>query len=222
MGTILKNELDGLRRKLLSVGALVEQNVDRAIVAIERKDENLARLIIDGDSEIDSKEVEVEEDCLKVLALHQPVATDLRIVIATLKINNDLERVGDLATNIAHRAIYLAQKNPVPIPFEYERMAGNVRKMLKESLDAFVTLDLPLARQVCELDEEVDQANREMYNQVYYGIKSNPELVEQLVHYLSVSRNLERIGDYATNIAEDVIYMIEGKIVRHGSREGLF
>ncbi len=222
MGAILKSELDALRRKLLSVGALVEQNVDRAIVAIARRDETLAKLIIDGDNEIDSKEVEVEEDCLKVLALHQPVATDLRIVIATLKINNDLERVGDLATNIAHRAIYLAQKNPVPIPFDYEKMASLVRRMLKESLDSFVTLDVAMARQVCELDDAVDSTNREMYNKVYYGIKSNPEMVEQLVHYLSVSRNLERIGDYATNIAEDVIYMIDGRIVRHASREGLF
>lgn len=215
MAVLLHNELDMLKRKLLALSSSVEQSVNLAVKAVADRDANLAKKVITGDEEIDLKEVEVEEDCLKILALHQPVAIDLRVVIATLKINNDLERIGDLASNIAHRAIYLTQRKPVEIPFDYGKMTEGVRTMLREALNAFILLDSTLAHHVCSSDDEVDALNRQMYNQVYYAIQSSPDLVEPMIHYLSICRNLERIADYATNIAEDVIYMIEGRIVRH-------
>lgn len=215
MSVLLQNELDVLKRKLLNLSSTVEKSVELAVRAVIERDAELAKEVVKGDHAIDLKEVEVEEDCLKILALHQPVAIDLRLVIAVLKINNDLERIGDLASNIAHRAIYLTQKKPIAIPFDYQKMVSTTRTMLRNALDAFIKLDTSLAHQVCSMDEEVDNVNREMYNKVFYEIKNNPNLVEPLIHYLSISRNLERIADYATNIAEDVIYMIDGKIIRH-------
>ncbi len=216
MSLHLERELDQVKKKLLVLSSLVEQNLSRAVKALSDRNEHLAQTVQEGDREVDLKEVEVEEDCLKILALYQPVAIDLRIVIAILKINNDLERIGDLACNIARRARYLCRQAPMEIPFDYNLLVDKVKGMLSSSLEAFVQMDLKLANLVLESDDEVDEINREAYNLVYYGIRENPNMVEAYIHYLTVSRNLERIADYATNIAEDVIYMIEGKIIRHG------
>jgi len=149
------------------------------------------------------------------LALYQPVAIDLRFIITALKINNDLERIGDLAVNIAERAEFLAGQKPVDVPFDFDAMADKTQSMLSQSLDALVDMDCNLAYQVCAADDEVDAINRQMYDQVKQSIRNNPEQVDSLIHLLSVSRHLERVADHATNIAEDVIYMVEGKIVRH-------
>ena len=215
MARHLESELDSLKRKLLALSAIVEENVGRAVKALAKRDERLARELVDSDREIDLIEVDLEEDCLKILALHQPVAMDLRIVIAALKINNDLERIGDLAVNIAERANQLSKLRPVDIPFDFEDMAKKTRAMLRQSLDSLIDMDVDAAHQVCHLDDEVDSINREMYGRVFEGIRKTPEDVEAYIQYLSASRHLERIADYATNIAEDVIYMIEGDIVRH-------
>ena len=216
MSMHLERELENLKKKLLNLSSLVEQNLSKAVRALSERRETLALEVQAGDKIIDLKEVEVEEDCLKILALHQPVAIDLRFVIATLKINNDLERIGDLAMNIARRARYLCRQKPLEIPFDYNTLVDSTKAMLSNSLDALVQMDIKLAQSVLEADDEVDALNREAYNHVFYGIKNNPELVEPLIHYLNISKNLERIADYATNIAEDVIYMVEGRIVRHG------
>jgi phosphate transport system protein len=221
MSAHLVTELEQLKRKLLYLGSLAEQSVRKGGLALKSLDAQLAREVIMMDHQVDLKEVEIEEDCLKILALHQPVANDLRLVISVLKINNDLERIGDLGVNIAERVIYLSKKPPVPIPFDFENMWQAALDMVKRSLDAMVRQDIQLAKEVCNDDDAVDAINKAMYSKVYEGIKNSPEHVESLIHYLSVSRHLERVADYATNICEDVIYMIEGRIVRHQPEEYL-
>ncbi|MEQ1665884.1 MAG: phosphate signaling complex protein PhoU [Bdellovibrionales bacterium] len=221
MSAHLISELENMKRKLLYLGALAEQSVRKGGVALKSLNKDLAQEVIQMDHHIDLTEVEIEEDCLKILALHQPVANDLRLVVAALKITNDLERIGDLGVNIAERAIYLCQKAPVPIPFDFEQMWQLALDMVKRSLDALVRQDIHLAKKVCEDDDAVDNINKAMYKKVYEGIHKNPDQVESYIHYLSVSRHLERVADYATNICEDVIYMIEGKIVRHHPEEYL-
>jgi len=219
MAIHMLRELDRLKRRVLSLSALVEESLRKAVVALEDRDAVLARRIIESDYEIDQMEVEVEEDCLKLLALYQPVAIDLRFIIATIKINSDLERIGDLAVNIAERAEYLATHAAVDIPFDFAGMADKARAMVRRALDALVNMDARLARQVCAADDEVDAMNREMYDKVKDAMRKHPEWIDQLVHILSTSRHLERVADHATNISEDVIYMIEGEIVRHRTED---
>ena len=202
---------------MLSLGAMVEESVRLAVKALETRDTDLAQKIIDADHKIDEEEVEVEEECLKILALHQPVAVDLRIISAIIKINNDLERVGDEAVNIAERVITLAKQSPANIHIDYNLMAEKSESMLKRSLDAIVNLDEDLAYKVCLDDDEVDEMNRSIYDQVKLAIKGEPDRVESLISLLLVSRHLERIADHATNIAEEVIYIIGGVIHRHNS-----
>jgi phosphate transport system protein len=219
MAQHLQREIEKLKKEILSLGAVVEASVQMAVRSIEERDSGLARKVIDSDVEIDHAEVNLEEDCLKILALHQPVAIDLRFIIAVLKINNDLERIGDLAVNIAERVGFLILKPGVKIPYDLQGLAEKSRWMLRNSLDSLVKLDTALARQVCATDDEVDAINRDMYNLVENAIRANPEHIDSLIPYLSVSRYLERIADHATNIAEDVIYMVEGVIARHRPEE---
>ncbi len=215
----LQREIENLKKKLLSLGARIETSVRDATLSIEKRDSEIAKKIIDDDINIDHTEVEIEEDCLKILALHQPVAIDLRFIVAVLKINNDLERIGDLAVNIAERAIFLATKPKIDISSDLLDMAHNAQSMLKESLDSLVNHDAKLAHKVCASDDIVDQMNRQMYLKVQEAIVKNPEQISSLIHLLSASRHLERIADHTTNIAEDVIYMIEGQIIRHKTEE---
>ena len=211
----LQREVDNLKKRILSLGAMVEERVRMAIEAIQTRDGDLAIKIIDADREIDRIEVEVEEECLKILALHQPVAIDLRFLTAVIKINNDLERIGDEAVNIAERVANIAKRPPVKVSFDYSLMAEKTQAMLERSLDALVNMDSDLAFKVCLLDEEVDSIKGEIYDKVKEAIQREPEQVGYLINLLLVSRHLERIADHATNIAEEVMYMIEGEIHRH-------
>ena len=211
----LQRDIENLKKKILSLGARVEMAVHEAIRSIQMRDEALARRIIDEDILIDQTEVEVEEECLKILALHQPVAIDLRFIVAVLKINNDLERIGDLAVNIAERSSFLTGQPQVDVPFDFAQMSENTEAMLNKSLDALVNMSSSLAHEVCMSDDAIDNMNRQMYLKVQEAILKHPRHITSLIHLLSVSRHLERIADHATNIAEDVIYMIEGQIVRH-------
>ncbi|MFP4191238.1 MAG: phosphate signaling complex protein PhoU [Candidatus Hydrogenedentota bacterium] len=211
----LRNALEHLKKKLLTLSAIVEESVQKAVRAMRERNPELAQQVIDGDIEIDRMEVDVEEECQKILALHQPVAHDLRLIIAVLKINNDLERIGDLAVNIAERSLFFSHYERIDAPFDFPGMSAKVQEMLRKSLDALVNQDARIAYQVCTMDDEVDAINMGMYYQVQQGIQERPEDMEALIHLLSVSRHLERMGDLATNIAEDVIYMIRGEIVRH-------
>ncbi len=215
----LRREVDRLKRKLLALSAYVEESVQRAVRSVSDRDEKLAQRVIDTDQEIDDMEVDVEEDCLKTLALYQPVAKDLRLIIAVLKINNDLERIGDLAVNIAERAISLAHKPRIESPYDYATMADKVQKMLQKALDALVNADSALAREVLAGDDEIDEINRLMYVKINERIQKSPADSDTLIQMLAISRNLERIADHTSNIAEDVIYMTEGAIVRHGGRQ---
>ena len=215
MSFLLQKEIEHLKKKILSLSTYVEENLQRAVKSLETRDAALANKAIEADKMIDHMEIDVEEDCLKILALHQPVAVDLRYLVATLKLNSDLERIGDLAVNIAERAAYLATQPKLDLPFDFSDMAKKAQIMVTKSLNALVNIDAPLAREVLTMDDAVDAINREMYEKISRGIQEHPEELNVLIHMLSVSRNLERIADHATNIAEDVVYMIEGSIVRH-------
>lgn len=215
MPLILQKEIEKLKVMLSSLSALVEENVYMSAKAVENRDSNIAEGVIESDSKVDKIEVEIEEECLKVLALYQPVAVDLRFIVAILKINNDLERISDLAGNIAEKAIFLSNQPKINIPFDLPKMAKNVQQMLKYSIDSLLNIDIKTAREVCLIDNEVDEINRKMYENLQEKINNHPEQFGCMLHYIIVCRNLERIADHATNIAEDVIYMIEGEIVRH-------
>ena len=211
----LQRELLMLEKSILRECADVEKSLSMATRAVIDRDAELAKQVIDSDVEIDNMEVATEEECLKILALYQPVAVDLRFIVAMLKINNDLERIGDLAVNIAERALYLAGKPNYPSQFDFESMARIVSEMLKNSVDSLVEMNTEQASGVCEQDDVVDQMNKAMYKLVKDLIEDGHEDANMLIHLLSISRHLERIADHATNIAEDVIYMIKGNIVRH-------
>jgi len=211
----LRKEIDRLKKELLSLGSIVENNLEEAVSALIEREPEKAADVMSRDSKVDLKEVEIEEECLKVLALHQPVAIDLRLIISIMKINDNLERIGDLATNIAERAAFLSTRSECEISMDFAKMSGKVTSMLSRALDSLVKEDPQMAWEVCGDDDEVDNMNRNMYIAVQEGIRKDPDMMEEIIHMLSVSRHLERIGDLATNIAEDVIYMIEGRIVRH-------
>ena len=215
----LFREIENLKKEILTLGAMAESAVREAVAAIDNRDEDAAQAVIANDTKLDEMEVQIEEDCLKTLALHQPVAIDLRFIVAVLKINNDLERVGDLAVNVAERAAFLATQPPLDAFFDLPAMGNKAQEMLKKSLDALVHLSAQMAYEVLAADDEVDAMNRRMYQIVQAGIVAHPDQTESLIHMLSVSRHIERIADHATNIAEDVIYMIEGVIVRHKAED---
>lgn len=215
MAIHLLRDLDHLKRLLLSVGALVEEATDKSIAALVERRATLAEEVQHGDDRIDRKEVEVEEECLKVLALHQPVAADLRFIVAMLKVNNDLERMGDLAVSVAERASYLASQPPLSVRLDFTTMGDLVRGMVRDALDAVVRMDADLARAVWSRDDEVDAAHRRIFEQIEHLMQADPSTVERALHTLSASRSLERIADLATNIAEDVLFMVLGEVVRH-------
>lgn len=215
MRVLFQREIDKLKKLILEMSASVEQALIDAVTAIERRDPGLARSVVDHESQTNAREVDIEEECLKILALHQPVAADLRYLVAVLKINNDLERIGDLAVHIAQGALQLGEMPPVAVPEHLGVMAARAQGMLKKVLDAFVSLDLAAAREIRVEDAVLDALNREMVLRLKGEIMRRPEALEPLLKLMHVARHLERIGDHATNIAEDLVYLIEGRIVRH-------
>ena len=213
----LHREIEILKGKTLSLAARVEDALRNAIRAVRERDSALAAKVIDGDEVIDQLEVTIEEDCLKALALYQPVAVDLRFIVMVIKVNNELERIGDLATDVAERAQFLAERDPVQLPPILLAMTQKTQAMVKKALDALVNLDPELAREVRESDDEVDDLHGRMFTLVQGAMRDEPDRIETLMPLLSISRYLERVADHATNIAEDVIYSVEGEIVRHRS-----
>ncbi len=212
----LERELAALRRRILSLGAFVEDAIAKAVQAMVRNDLRLAEQVIENDAELDRAEVEIEEECLKLLALYQPVAIDLRFIVAVLKMNNDLERMGDLAADIAKGARYVAERPAPDIPADLSTMASKVRSMVKRSLDALVRLDTTLAQQVCAEDDEVDALRRDLRRILTALMRESPDGIDGLVALFLAVGHLERLADMATNLAEDVVYMVNGKIIRHG------
>ncbi|MBC8270943.1 MAG: phosphate signaling complex protein PhoU [Gammaproteobacteria bacterium] len=216
MSLHLQRDLDELKRDVLHLGSLVETALGNASFVLRDRRVKLAQAVYAGESEINEKEVQIEESCLKILALHQPVAIDLRFIVVVLKVNNDLERIGDLAENLTARAVYLAEREPMPEPMAIiNGMFVTTRSMLKDSLDSLVKLDVDLARKVIAQDDGVDQINRQMYDDFRQMMARDASMIEQATSWLSCSRYLERIADLATNISEDVVFMVEGEVVRH-------
>ncbi len=216
MSKHLHRDLDNLQRDLLALAGLVEGSVHKAFQALRRRDLKLAREVIQGDMQIDSEENHVDEECLKILALHQPVAVDLRRTISIMMICTDLERIADLAEEIAERAIHLATQPEFPVPGErLQRMTDLTTTMVRLSLDAFVNLSVSQAKQVLRMDDQVDRQNDEIITDLVQEMKRTPELIEAGMSLFSATRHLERIADHATSIAEDVIYLVDGEIVRH-------
>ena len=210
-------ELEKIKKQILSLGAMVEEQVRLATQAVETHDAELVQQIIKSDYDVDEMEVEIEEECLKILALHQPVAVDLRFLIAVIKINNDLERIGDQAVNIAERVDVIAKRDPSDLFFDYSSMGEKVQKMLKMSLDALVNMDYDQAYEVVMMDDEVDQIKNDAYDRIKKAMGDHPGKLGELINLLLISRHLERLADHATNIAEEVIYLIEGEIIRHAA-----
>ncbi len=217
MSLHLQREMEHLKKQLLSLCTLVEEQVEMSVRALVERDIELAVAVKNRDNEIDRREVEVEEECLKTLALHQPVAVDLRFVVAGMKMNNDLERIGDLAVNIARKAVSFARATPMEIPFDISGMWEKSRRMLRDSIQSLINRDVELARSVCVRDDEVDQMKHEIRQKAVEMMIAQPDRIPALLTLLAAARNLERIADHATNIAEDVIYMVDGSIIRHGA-----
>ena len=211
----MQRDLENLRRDLLALASLVEETILKATRALQLRDVGLAREVIASDQQIDREENLLNEECLKILALHQPVAIDLRLIASTMMITTDLERMGDLAEEIAERALSLASPPHLRVPAKLQRMTDLTTLMVRQSLDSFVNLNKEQAQAVLRMDDEVDRYNVEIIQEVMQEMRASPALIEAGLSMFSATRHLERIADHATNIAEDVIYLIEGEIVRH-------
>lgn len=214
-----QREIENLKKLILSLGAIVEEQIQRSLLALERRDSDLADEVISRDREVDSLEILIEEECLKILALYQPVAKELRFVVAVLKMNNDLERMGDLASNIARRARYLSKKEKIDLIPEFANVGDKVQLMVKKSLDALVNTDINLAHEVIAADDEVDKLTKQMLKRTINAIEKDSDKTKEYFSIRSISKNLERIADSATNIAEDVVYLCSGEIIRHQSED---
>ena len=210
----LQRDLDKVRQQVLLLGGLVRENTQQAIAYLSRQDGERRAEILDRETQINQLEVEVEEDCLKILALHQPVATDLRFVVAVLKVTNDLERMGDQAINILSRADVIASEPPLAFSFPIDQMAVIVDEMVTGSLDCLIRQNIDLAERVVAMDDELDDLHGN-FAKLREAVIAQPSSVNVAMSYATISANLERIGDLSTNIAEDVIFMTAGDIVRH-------
>ncbi len=207
-------QLDKLFEKFLALGAIVEDRIRKACEVIRTRNPETIHFVASSDYEIDQMEIDIEEECLKILALYQPVAKDLRIVIAIIKINNELERIGDYAVSIAKRVRDLSKKDIMKYQPNYEEMIATVLKMFKLALDAITYQDADIAHRIFILDDDVDKERTKHYEKVIEEIKKQPEAARYLIDCYILARHLERIADRATNIAEEVIYLVEGEIVR--------
>jgi phosphate transport system protein len=215
MSKHLERDLEALERDILDQSSRVEEMIAKACQALIERRTDIAEELAARELEIDVREVRIEEECLKILALHQPVAVDLRRTATVLKINTELERIADLAVNIAERTISLAEFPQFEIPSKLERMFVRASQMVHDALDAFVDQDVEAAREVCLRDDEVDEFNRQVIADLLDVMRTRSDLVEAALHFFSICRHVERIGDCATNIAEDVLYLVEGEIARH-------
>jgi phosphate transport system protein len=214
-----EEELQILKNRLLNMGALVEERVHDATNALIERRLDTAERIITSDQDVNDLQIEIDERCLRLLALQQPMATDLRLITAAMKINADLERIGDQAVNIAEQAVRILAHPPLKPMIDLPRMAQIAEKMTRESLDAFVRKDAKLARAILARDDEVDQLKDQVFRVLLTYMMADPGTIERALGLILVSRHLERIADHATNIAEDVIFVVEAKDVRHHHEE---
>jgi phosphate transport system protein len=209
------NDLDTLKKMILRLGSKVEKAINLAMKSLTNREPDLAGEVIEGDSQIDSLEVDVEEQCFKILAVHQPVAKDLRFILTVLKVNNELERMGDQAANIAIRSKHLSKKEPLEFTLDLEPSVKKIRDMVSESIDSLIKQDPNRARTVREMDDEINEAHHAIVEEIKEKVKKSPNTIDRAIHTLYISRYLERIGDLTKNIVEDVIFLEEGDVLRH-------
>jgi len=214
-----ETDLQALKNRLLNMGALVEERVHGAIQALMERNHEAAERIVRGDTEVNALQIEIDDRCLKLLALQQPMASDLRLITSAMKINADLERIGDQAVNIAENATKMLAFPPLKPLIDLPRMAERAERMTRDSLDAFVRRDVTLAREVLAQDDEVDGLKDTIFRVLLTYMMADPGTIERALSLILISRNLERIADHATNIAEDVIFLVEAKDVRHHHEE---
>lgn len=215
---LYEQQLGRLRSSVLEMGGLVEDQIGQAVKALVERDDDLARATIARDHTVNRFDVEIDDLCLKLLALHQPAARDLRLITTALKITTDLERIGDMAEHIAERALELTAEPPIKPYIDIPRMAKQARDMLRRSLDAFVREDVDLALDVCVSDDDIDKLHDQLFRELLLFMGEDPTTVSRAMRLLFVSKALERVGDHATNIAEMVIFMVKGRSIRHLDR----
>ncbi len=212
-----EDELQHLQQLLLRMGGIVEQQIARAIESLVERDAELAEDVIHNDREVNQLDILIDEECLKVIALHQPAASDLRFITTALKVNTDLERIGDMAVNISQRALELNEEPMLKPYIDIPRMAKEAQQMVHTSLDSFVRRDTELAREVIESDDIVDSLAHQVYRELLSYMAEDPKTISRATRILLVSKHLERIADHATNIAEMVVFMVDGKMIRHAA-----
>ena len=215
MERLFDEELINLKEKLVKMASLVEESIALAIKGLKDRKEELAREVLQREDSINLLDIEIDESCMKLLALRQPMAGDLRFITSAKKIGSDLERMGDLAVNIAERALDLLKLPALKPLIDIPRMAASVQNMVRDSLNAFVNRDEKLARNVCELDDEIDHLNDQIFRELLTYMMEDPATIARAVGLILVGRNLERIADHTTNISEDVIYLVKGKTIKH-------
>jgi phosphate transport system protein len=221
MATIIRHfdqELDGLKQKLLRMGAIVEDQIKTALRALVERDTELAQRVIENDLRVNVLDVQIDEESLRLLALHQPTAKDLRFITTAMKISTELERMSDLAENIAERALELNEEAQLKPYIDIPRMGNWTLRMVKDSLDAFVNADAVLARKVCADDDFVDDLTQQLFRELLSFMLENPKTITRAIRLTFIGKYIERIADHATNVAELVVYLVEGKIIRHTDR----
>ena len=212
-------ELDQLRTNIIKMGSLVDEQIDLATMALLESNVERARLVIERDRKVDEFDILIDSQCERIFALTQPVATDLRLIMAALKINHELERMGDIAVNIAERAISLQYHLELLRKSRVIEMSSIAREMAKHAIDSFVNNDPALAREILPKDDLVDNLNKNIFQFLVAEMKANSEIIEPAAHIIVLSRHLERLADHATNISEDVVYLVDAKIVKHHAQE---
>lgn len=210
-----EGDLEALKHRLLHMGSLVEDLSNKALVALMERRVELARAVLEGDAAVNALQIEIDDRCLKMLALQQPMATDLRLITSAMKMGADLERIGDQAVNIAETALRLLETPPLKPVIDIAEMADIAQKMTRDALDSFVRRDSALAREVLERDDRVDHLKDRVFRVLLTHMMADPGTIERALGLILISRNIERIADHATNIAEDVIFLVEGRDVRH-------
>jgi phosphate transport system protein len=214
-------DIEKLKTQILKMGGFVEDSIRKAVRALVERDRELALQVIDGDAIVNNYDVEIEEECIRFLAIWQPTGSNLRFITTAIKIITDLERMGDLAVDICERAVELMEEPPLKPYIDIPRMAEAAQKMLKDSLDSFVAKDAELAIKVCEADDFVDNLNHQIFNELLIYMLKDPKNISRAVRLTYITKYLERIGDHATNIAEMVVYMVRGKLIRHMACEAM-
>ena len=209
------DELKSVKDRILRMGALVEDQIANAIKGLVDRDSEISRDVIANDHQVNALDVEIDEECLRLIALHQPMARDLRFLTTAMKISTELERMSDLAENVSERAIELNQEPQLKPYIDIPRMAQHAQTMVKETLDAFVNMDSKLARKVCGDDDYMDEVNEQIFRELLSFMLEDPKTISRAVRITFISKYLERVADHATNVGELVVYMVEGKIIRH-------